>query len=90
MDNLKNNTELEIDVLAPEELKTTEVLKNSVREKIAMRLTYSVITISLVPIIGAVIFPDRSPAIRDVAVSIIPAVVGIYGTIIGFYFGDKR
>lgn len=80
----------EIVVDPMEQLTIVERQKDPVRQKIAMRLTYAMISITLIPIIAAAVFPDRALAIRDVAVSIIPAVAGIYGTIIGFYFGEKR
>jgi hypothetical protein len=86
----RDNEDLEIVVRPLEEIQLRERQKNPVREKIAMRLTYAIVAISLTPILGAAIFPEKATAIRDVAVSIIPAVVGIYGTIIGFYFGENK
>ena len=86
----RDDDDLEITIAPLEEFKLKERQKDLVREKIAMILTYATVAISLTPIVGAVIFPEKATAIRDVAVSIIPAVAGIYGTIIGFYFGEKK
>jgi len=80
----------EVDVPQLEKIQVTERRKDMVREKIAILLTYAIIAISVIPIIDVVIFPEKAASIRDVAVSIIPAVAGIYGAIIGFYFGEKK
>ncbi len=79
----------DVNIEAPIKFEMRDRQNDSVREKIAMRLTYAIITIILVPIIIVTIFPEKASAIKD-ASSIITPIVGIYGTIIGFYFGDKK
>lgn len=69
---------------------TIEWSKHSLREKIALRLTYAVIVLAVVPIIAVIFFPQSSGSIRDVTAPISSGVIGIYGTIIGFYFGKNK
>jgi hypothetical protein len=85
----QDDDEHDIDIKDPIKFEMRDRQKDSVREKIEMRLTYAIITIVLVPIIVVAVFPEKASAIKG-ALSIITPIVGIYGTIIGFYFGDKK
>jgi hypothetical protein len=67
---------------------TVDLRRDNIREKIALHQTYLVIVATVMPIVAAVIFPDRAASIKEISTSIIPIIIGIYGTIIGFYFGQ--
>jgi hypothetical protein len=69
---------------------TIEWHNHNLRAKIALRLTYAVIILTVVPIIAVVFRPQGAPALKDIGAAIIPATIGIYGTIIGFYFGGAK
>ena len=73
----------------PETLSLVEQRRDNVREKIALRLTYMMITIVLIPIVTSIIFPDRAGAIKEIASSMLGPMVGIYGVVLGFYFGTR-
>jgi hypothetical protein len=70
--------------------RTIQWHRETIREKIALLLTYSIIGITVVPILAVIAVPSSASAIKEVAASIIPAAIGIYGTIIGFYFGRDK
>jgi len=73
-----------------EKPQTIQWHRETIREKIALLLTYSIIGITVVPILAVIAVPSSASAIKEVAASIIPAAIGIYGTIIGFYFGRDK
>ncbi len=60
------------------------------RARIAMALTIGFLALSLVPVLACLLRPDGADAIAKLATTVIPPVAAIYGTIIGFYFGQRR
>jgi hypothetical protein len=71
---------------APFEIKKRE----SVRERLAITLTYTVIAAAILPMAAAIIFPDRAPIIKELAPIVIGPLIGIYGTVLGFYFSQNK
>jgi len=64
--------------------------KESVRHKTALWLTFGMIFVTSVPILLAALLPTEITKVKDIAVAIIPAATAVYGTIVGFYFGQKK
>ena len=79
-----------LDLRPLEKPSTIQWHRETIREKIALLLTYSIIAITVIPVLAVIAFPASAAAIKEVATSIIPAAIGIYGTIIGFYFGRDK
>ena len=78
------------DLGAPIEPQTIEVKREHVRKSVTMTLTYAISTISGAVIASAIIWPDRVPAIKEIVPLIVPGLFGIYGAIIGYYFGETK
>jgi hypothetical protein len=78
------------DVGTIEEPPNVEWRRDNLRARIALLLTYAVIVMMVVPIVAVVAFPASAAAIKEVTTVVIPATIGIYGSIIGFYFGRSR
>ena len=87
--DVTNGSEV-VDLSPLEKPSTIQWHRETIREKIALLLTYSIIAITVIPVLAVIVFPASAAAIKEVAASIIPAAIGIYGTIIGFYFGRDK
>lgn len=91
---MKNNNDDEFDIVEIGSLntkpETTETRRENVRERLAMTLTYAVIGLGGLCIALSVIFPDRSENLTKIASSFLGPMIGVYGTVMGFYFNDKR
>ncbi len=87
-----NETEDEkiIEIEPLEDQKTVELSNIVIREKIALRLTLMVSCIVLVTILAVALSGTNAAAIKDVAITVIPELIVILGTIVGFYFGSRK
>ncbi len=82
---VEEHTEIEIGSII--EQKTEDRAVNSVREKLAIRLTLMV-GVAVVATIGtAAAFPANTASIKDVAVPMIQNLLVVYGMVIAYYFG---
>lgn len=64
--------------------------RESVRERLAVTLTYTLIGTVAFLLIIVVLLPDRALIIKDIAPVLIGPLIGIYGAVIGFYFGSSK
>lgn len=85
----KAGTVLEIGPL-DERPRMTEERRETVRERLAMTLTYAVVGLGGVCIALAVAFPDRAGKLSEIASVFLGPLTGVYGTVLGFYFSDRK
>ncbi|WP_349958074.1 hypothetical protein [Rhizobium sp. ZPR3] len=64
--------------------------KDETRRPIAIWLTIAIIAFAFVGLLGVIFLPDRAPAIKDQTATTLAMLVGIYGTVLGFYFGKTK
>jgi hypothetical protein len=64
--------------------------RETVRERLATNLTYTVIATVIIPLITVAIFPERAAMMKELAPIIISPLIGVYGTVLGFYFGQQK
>lgn len=68
-----------------------ELGREQLHHKVAVRLTYGVIgSIGLLALVALVVPADRRTFVFDISISLVPALIGVYGTIMGFYFGEGK
>lgn len=60
------------------------------RRPIAMWLTVAIIGFAFVGLLGVMFLPDRAAAIKDQTSTTLAMLVGVYGTVLGFYFGKAK
>ena len=55
-----------------------------------MVLTCTVVGAVILPITAVVIFPDRAEAVKSLASILVAPLIGVYGTVLGFYFSESK
>ena len=79
-----------IDIPSLDDTKTNERHEDLTREKLALRITSMVGAIIALAIVSVALFPNQATTIKDIVVSVVPELIVVLGTVIGFYFGAKR
>jgi hypothetical protein len=70
--------------------RTMEERREGVRERLAMTLTYAVVGLGGLCVVLAVAFPDRAAKLSEITSVFLGPLIGVYGTVLGFYFSDKK
>jgi hypothetical protein len=69
---------------------TVDIKREDLRRHITRLLTYTVIIISLAAVAAVIAAPDRLSALKEILPIIFTGLFSVYGTAIGFYFGQKE
>lgn len=82
-----DDTPLEIGPLsAPFELRARE----SVRGMLAIVLTCAIIALMFLSLVGVFLEPTRAAAVKEIISIFITPFIGVYGTVLGFYFSQNK
>jgi hypothetical protein len=71
------------------EQKIEERRKPLIRERLALAMTF-VVGLAVVASIAASAISTNAPAVRDIAVAVMPELLVVYGMVIAFYFGQQH
>src|SRR5277367_1107807 len=86
----KSGTHLaEIEVGSLETVKTIALRRVHMQEWLAISITVMIGILVAILIISIAMFPVRSANIKDIAGFTVGPLIGIYATVMGFYFGSK-
>lgn len=68
-----------------------EIRPARLRDKLVLRLTYAVLTVIVALPLASFVAPvERRGRVLDIVIGLVPALIAVYGTIMGFYFGERR
>lgn len=86
---MSNEEEDYIDVGAPIAPRTRDRMDET-RRPIALWMTVAIIAYAFVGLLGVIFFPSQAAAIKEQSAQTMGMLVGIFGTILGFYFSKKK
>ena len=86
---METNLTGEISIGRIESVKTLAVRRANMQAWLAISMTIMIGVLATLSLFAAIVYPDRFSAIKDMISFILGPLIGIYATIVGFYFGAK-